>query len=169
VIHDENARGSAPNPAGAPPLRPALKSKPFQERKTKPCRPSRWSVFGHQQLQEKILAQTGGDRLEQLQVLSAAHLAGFEVITHGRICGDHRGTFQVEILRCASPGTGMLTNSLRQATSCASLVVVFPVAVPIARRNDAPRLRRTEGTESKGKKRRVTEGVAVHGVRDREI
>jgi hypothetical protein len=59
--------------------------------KPKPHRPSRWSGFGHQQLREKILAQLGGDRLEQLQILSAAHLAGFEVIMHGRICGDHRG------------------------------------------------------------------------------
>ena len=91
MIYGENAWGSAPNPAGAAPLRPALKPKPSQEGKAKTYRPSRWSGIGHQQLREKTLALMGGHGLEQLQILSAAHLAGFEVITHGRICGDHRG------------------------------------------------------------------------------
>jgi len=91
VIYGENAWGSAPNPAGAAPLRPALKPKPSQEGKAKTHRSSRWSGTGHQQLREKTLALMGGHGLEQLQILSAAHLAGFEVITHGRICGDRRG------------------------------------------------------------------------------
>jgi hypothetical protein len=38
-----------------------------------------------------MLARMGGDGLEQLQILSAAYLAGFEVFMHGRFCGDHRG------------------------------------------------------------------------------
>ena len=52
--------------------------------KPKPHHPSRWSGFGTEQFREKIRAQMGTDRLEQLQILSAAHLAGFEVIIHGR-------------------------------------------------------------------------------------
>ena len=91
MIYGENAWGSAPNPAGAAPLRPALKPKPSQEGTAKPHRPSRWSGISHQQIREKKLALMGGHGLEQLQILSAAHLAGFEVITHGRICGVRRG------------------------------------------------------------------------------
>ena len=104
MIYGENAWGSAPNPAGAAPLRPALKPKPSQEGKAKTHRSSRWSGTGHQQLREKTLALMGGHGLEQLQILSAAHLAGFEVITHGRICGDRRGPPDLGIghhLRCA--------------------------------------------------------------------
>jgi hypothetical protein len=91
-MRGESAWGSAPNPAGALPLRPALTSKPFHERKTKHHRPSRWSGAGLKQSRKKILDRRGSDKLEQMQILSAAYLAGFEVITHGRFCGDHRGT-----------------------------------------------------------------------------
>ncbi len=38
------------------------------------------------------LARTGTNAVKQLHVLAAASLAGFEVITDGRFCGDHRGT-----------------------------------------------------------------------------
>ena len=98
MICGGNAWGSDPNPAGAAPLRPALKPKPSQEGKAKPHRPSRWSGIGHQQRREKKLALRGGHGLEQLQILSAAHLAGFEVITHGRICGVRRGAMMIS--RC---------------------------------------------------------------------
>jgi hypothetical protein len=37
------------------------------------------------------LARTGTGAVKQLHVLAAASLAGFEVITDGRFCGDHRG------------------------------------------------------------------------------
>jgi hypothetical protein len=34
--------------------------------------------------EQQKLARMGAGRLEQIQILSATHLAGFEVITHGR-------------------------------------------------------------------------------------
>ena len=37
------------------------------------------------------LARTGAGAVKQLHVLAAASMAGFEVITDGRFCGDHRG------------------------------------------------------------------------------
>jgi hypothetical protein len=40
------------------------------------------------------LARTGTGAVKQLHVLAAASLAGFEVITDGRFCGDHRGQYQ---------------------------------------------------------------------------
>jgi hypothetical protein len=48
--------------------------------------PSRWSGSNltARPKQEK-LARMGPCGLEQIQILSATHLAGFEVITHGRI------------------------------------------------------------------------------------
>jgi hypothetical protein len=46
--------------------------------------PSRWSGT-------KELAQTEAHRVEQIQIPGVTHMAGFEPITHGRFCGDHRG------------------------------------------------------------------------------
>ena len=47
--------------------------------------PSRWSGPGSTaRPKQQILARMGAGRVEQIQILSTAHLAGFEVITHGR-------------------------------------------------------------------------------------
>jgi hypothetical protein len=54
------------------------------------------------------LARTGTGAVKQLHVLAAASLAGFEVITDGRFCGDHRGF----------PSTGVyFPNPLRAANT----------------------------------------------------
>ena len=80
----KGARGSAPNPAGATPLRPEHKT--VLIRKTMGTRaPSRWSGPGlSRRCVRKTLAQIDSGGLEQIQILSAANMAGFEVITYGR-------------------------------------------------------------------------------------
>ena len=48
--------------------------------------PSRWSEpRSRARSGQQTLARMGPCELEQIQILSVAHLAGFEVITHGRI------------------------------------------------------------------------------------
>src|SRR5205823_2586967 len=49
------------------------------------------------------LAQNRIDAVQQLHVLSAASLAGFEVIMYGRFCPDHRGfqTYPESLTHCA--------------------------------------------------------------------
>src|SRR3954452_7953936 len=88
-----------------------LEAPPFRKRGLRPCDPQKQ----HKTLSEKEnqassyalplvgneqhsshadktqLAQNRIDAVQQLHVLSAASLAGFEVIMYGRFCPDHRG------------------------------------------------------------------------------
>ena len=82
--NSDNPRGSAPNPAGAAPLRPA---------KNHPLKKNRFGsvvslpLVGSEQCsinRKKTLACLEGSAVEQIQILSTVTLAGFEVIMHGR-------------------------------------------------------------------------------------
>src|SRR3954452_2324906 len=76
--------GLRPDPAGAALLRPAKTI--LRRVNAEAILSSRWSEpRSRVRSGQQTLARMGVCGLEQIQILSVAHLAGFEVITHGRI------------------------------------------------------------------------------------
>src|SRR3954454_19233366 len=91
-----------------------LEAPPFRKRGLRPCDPQKQHktlsetenqassyalpLVGNEQhsshADKTQLAQNRIDAVQQLHVLSAASLAGFEVIMYGRFCPDHRGAFR---------------------------------------------------------------------------
>ncbi len=71
----KGARGSAPNPAGAAPLRPEHKTVLMKEKSRGPERPPVGRASGSRNIaKEKTLAQIDSGGLEQIQILSAGHI-----------------------------------------------------------------------------------------------